>query len=438
MKVFTVFFCGTKYDRKKSDVMRQKAYMYPMGELISELAENHAGQETMDWMILKGPKISGSGVNKNAKSAFTKITQIYSSYGLDVVNMVGWSRGGITCHILANMISEANNLKNVQINIFTIDPVPGPDNFIYSYKDKASIPSNVKNYMAVYARDERSKSFGPMIPYIVSDSTKVKYIPFPGNHTTVVGNNTPNGEKNTGKDYFLAVGQLVRDQVEKFLTAKNTNLENKLNFDNWACFECYEKIIRNKIAFESLRNYSLAAGLENRGGERLLKVFAEKDQAKPTREKFSDIDSLKPVKVSNLKGMLERLKNSSRINEKNLLTERLNNEKNLLTEHLNILIDQYGNNFLNQHHKDVVFNIVKSLLEQGEPSQVDALNLLGDLSRFSPKRAESKFFPCLESGFNYTFSDDPILLNGMEVIFDQPIPVSPVTLQPKEKRKQVS
>jgi hypothetical protein len=36
-------------------------------------------------------------------------------------------------------------------------------------------------------------------------------------------------------------------------------------------------------------------------------------------------------------------------------------------------------------------------------------------------------------GFNYAFSDEPILLNGMKVLFDNPTPTTPVTLQPKQR-----
>ena len=40
-------------------------------------------------------------------------------------------------------------------------------------------------------------------------------------------------------------------------------------------------------------------------------------------------------------------------------------------------------------------------------------------------------FPSHQSGLNYAFSDEPILLNGMKVIFDQPTSVYPVNLQHK-------
>lgn len=42
-------------------------------------------------------------------------------------------------------------------------------------------------------------------------------------------------------------------------------------------------------------------------------------------------------------------------------------------------------------------------------------------------------FPYLGSEFNYAFSDEPILLNGMKVLFDNPTPTTPITLQPKQR-----
>lgn len=38
-----------------------------------------------------------------------------------------------------------------------------------------------------------------------------------------------------------------------------------------------------------------------------------------------------------------------------------------------------------------------------------------------------------QSVFNYAFSSEPILLNGMKVIFDQPVSVYPVNLESKEE-----
>lgn len=45
----------------------------------------------------------------------------------------------------------------------------------------------------------------------------------------------------------------------------------------------------------------------------------------------------------------------------------------------------------------------------------------------------STLFPYLESGLNYALADEPIILNGMKVIFDQTAPVYPVNLKRKDK-----
>lgn len=42
-------------------------------------------------------------------------------------------------------------------------------------------------------------------------------------------------------------------------------------------------------------------------------------------------------------------------------------------------------------------------------------------------------FPYVASSLTVAFSDEPILLNGMKVLFDNPTPTTPVTLQPKQR-----
>ena len=48
----------------------------------------------------------------------------------------------------------------------------------------------------------------------------------------------------------------------------------------------------------------------------------------------------------------------------------------------------------------------------------------------------STVFPRLEAGFNYSLSAQPILLNGMKVIFDQPVGVYPVNLESKHEARR--
>lgn len=43
-------------------------------------------------------------------------------------------------------------------------------------------------------------------------------------------------------------------------------------------------------------------------------------------------------------------------------------------------------------------------------------------------------FPSVENGLNIAFSDEPVMLNGMKVIFDEAVPVQPVNLIAKDKQ----
>ena len=72
------------------------------------------------------------------------------------INAIGWSRGAVTTHMFANALALDPVLKNIPVNLIAVDPVPGTGQF---QTHRTTIPSNVKNYVAFYARDERSLGF---------------------------------------------------------------------------------------------------------------------------------------------------------------------------------------------------------------------------------------------------------------------------------------
>ena len=109
------------------------------------------------------------------------------------VNMVGWSRGGISCHMLANAMANDAELKHISVNIFAIDPVPGLLNF---QDNRVKLAANVKEYVAFYARDERSKGFACVIPQTAS-STRTCVYPMPGRHATLVAMPLPTVPRGT-------------------------------------------------------------------------------------------------------------------------------------------------------------------------------------------------------------------------------------------------
>ncbi|MBD2458334.1 hypothetical protein H6G80_30240 [Nostoc sp. FACHB-87] len=53
-----------------------------------------------------------------------------------------------------------------------------------------------------------------------------------------------------------------------------------------------------------------------------------------------------------------------------------------------------------------------------------------------PISASQSLFPHHEYGFTVAMSDEPVLLNGMKVIFDQPVGVYPVNLESKEEARR--
>lgn len=138
------------------------------------------------------------------------------------VNLVGWSRGGASCTMLANAMLNDSQLANIPVNIFAIDPVPG---LLRLQESRTRLGKNVKEYVAFYARDERSLGFDCVIPEF-DDSTKVHIYPMAGRHATLVGNAAADG--NSGDKVFFEPGDIVRHYAETCLTRWGATLSKKL------------------------------------------------------------------------------------------------------------------------------------------------------------------------------------------------------------------
>ncbi len=196
-----------------------------------------------------------------------------------VVNAIGWSRGGVTCHMLANAMFNDPELSNIPINIFAVDPVPGLGNF---KAHRTSIPANVVNYVAVYARDERSKGFKPTLPSFSPQNHPV-IMAFPGRHATLVGNGAIDGQK--GEQALFAPGKVVRHLAEEYLTAWGTTLGKKLSLSQIDLGRLYSDMVEDASRYEALRLKSyIPGGLKDEiDGERAVGVGTD-----GTSTKFSD------------------------------------------------------------------------------------------------------------------------------------------------------
>lgn len=167
---------------------------------------------------------------------------------ITTVNLIGWSRGGVTCHMMANAMAMDNAVKNIPVNIFAIDPVPGAGNF---QSNRTTVPANVDNYVGIYARDERSAGFAPTVPDY-KQRTRPTVMPFPGRHATVVGNGALDG--GDGAQALPASGKLVRHLAETYLTSWGTTLDKKLELSKERMQALYAEIVADADKYAAMRD----------------------------------------------------------------------------------------------------------------------------------------------------------------------------------------
>ncbi len=164
-----------------------------------------------DWLSKLSGTLDGSGWDDNVYKACWLLTHLKWSAGrpIDTINLVGWSRGAVSCLKTANKLFEVFE-DTININIFAIDPVPGQKIPLIGdtwTDDNLLIPQNVRHYAAVLALDENGSFFEPtdrsnmklLAPRsqhgkqgnpdsLNPDHTKphVHFLPFPGNHSDLV------------------------------------------------------------------------------------------------------------------------------------------------------------------------------------------------------------------------------------------------------------
>jgi hypothetical protein len=107
------------------------------------------------------------------------------------INMVGWSRGAVTCLRQANFLQ--NHWPGIEVNIFGIDPVAGlgQDTDDGDYASN-SIPNNVNKYIFVVAASEDRFAFPPLP--LPEQYWKYICLPFPGDHSNVAKTDNSSGK----------------------------------------------------------------------------------------------------------------------------------------------------------------------------------------------------------------------------------------------------
>ena len=103
----------------------------------------------------------------------------------------------------------------------------------------------MKEYVACYARDERSKGFACVIPDH-TDHTKVSIFPMVGRHATVVGNGAVDGAEGAASPDS---GMIVRHVAEVCLQRWGTALGETLQLGQEDVHSKYRQIARDDSAY---------------------------------------------------------------------------------------------------------------------------------------------------------------------------------------------
>ena len=258
--VFSIYNCGTSHNRQNLD------------ETVADLARRSAGSENRDWMINDGPGSSPHAVGKSAsalerglaaqaktpgtrdpitgrkQTTFFEATRgVIGGSGWEhnvahtmallnatidlpqIINMVGWSRGAITCFMIAHALHNQPRTAGIEVNIFAFDPVPGPGNFDDPHK--VTLPGNVKHYAAVVQEDERRRIFRPaLIDAEQTPGFKTRFYYMPGGHSTAVFRT---------KSEIGLIGTYL---AHHFLQKHRTQLNNPIQLTSRDLCELYAKV----------------------------------------------------------------------------------------------------------------------------------------------------------------------------------------------------
>ena len=258
--VFTIYNCGTSHNRQNLD------------ETVANTARRTCGAENRNWIINDGVGSSSHGAPKSASAAdrglaaqaktpgtrdpvsglkssawFASLRGVVDGFGWEqnvehtmavlnatidlpkTINIVGWSRGAITCFMIAHALQQDPRTSAIPVNIFALDPVPGPGNF--DDPNKVTLPPNVKTYSAVVQEDERRRIFKPVLTDASeAPGVKTKFFYMPGGHSSGVFRTK------------TEVGLIAAFLVHRFLEKHGTCLNDPIRLSTRDLCELYAKV----------------------------------------------------------------------------------------------------------------------------------------------------------------------------------------------------
>ncbi|KPF51964.1 hypothetical protein D621_12145 [beta proteobacterium AAP51] len=155
---------------------------------FADHARGNTGGPTRVKADLRG-NFSGDGWDENVLRTVNIIQDLKFEQGQDIdrVNLVGWSRGAVTCIRIAHLMHEVFG-TSIECNIFGVDPVAGKGAGLKMVDTRVLHP-NVRRYVAVLAMHEMRRTFKPQDwSRMAMDpaATTAILLPMPGVHNAQV------------------------------------------------------------------------------------------------------------------------------------------------------------------------------------------------------------------------------------------------------------
>ena len=137
-----------------------------------------------------------------------------------VINLQGFSRGADACVRVANCLNKIPHYSNIKINLFLIDPVPGPIRI--DEHDSYTIPANVDECHVIYMLNEHKPFFSPQSYVYESTKTRVFMNTLAGAHGAGIALSADN---ETHSSYYLVSDSLLKFNISKGLLPEKAMIE---------------------------------------------------------------------------------------------------------------------------------------------------------------------------------------------------------------------
>jgi hypothetical protein len=173
------------------------------------------------------------------EQSLAMIQKLHAVAPLDRINLTGWSRGGIMCIYLANVLSRDPALKDIPIGIVANDPVAGTANNFWS--DFYQIPPNVDVFCAFVMLNENLKILEAVKPHKMSKRVNKQVIIMPGIH--------PDGVLDRKNVYGRALFDV---EVRQAPSSGGSELWNRM-------FPVYDGLVSVHVLVDFLTGWALSA-----------------------------------------------------------------------------------------------------------------------------------------------------------------------------------